>query len=102
MPLELKVILIGDRRLYYLLAAYDPDFGKLFKVQADYNDDIEITPENLQRYARFIGLLARQQELRPLTCCGVARTIELAGRLADDQQRLSALTEDLTDVLQEE
>lgn len=100
-PLELKVILIGDRRLYYLLAAYDPDFGKLFKVQADYNDDIEITPENLQRYARFIGLLARQQELRPLTCCGVARTIELAGRLADDQQRLSALTEDLTDVLQE-
>lgn len=100
-PLELKVILIGDRRLYYLLAAYDPDFGKLFKVQADYNDDIEVNKENLQRYARFIGWLAREQDLRPLTRCGVARMIEYAGRLADDQQRLSALTEDLTDVLQE-
>ncbi|WMC09687.1 AAA family ATPase [Oceanimonas pelagia] len=99
--LELKVILIGDRRLYYLLAAHDPDFGKLFKVQADYNDDIEVTNENLQRYARFIGWLARQQDLRPLTRCGVARMIEYAGRLADDQQRLSALTEELTDVLQE-
>ncbi|MDP5292699.1 AAA family ATPase [Oceanimonas sp. CHS3-5] len=100
-PLELKVILIGDRRLYYLLAAYDPDFGKLFKVQADYNDDIEVSSESLQRYARFIGWLARQQDLRPLTRCGVARMIEYAGRLADDQQRLSALTEELTDVLQE-
>ncbi|WP_417605288.1 Lon protease family protein [Oceanimonas baumannii] len=100
-PLDLKVILIGDRRFYYLLAAHDPDFGKLFKVQADYNDDIEVSNESLQRYARFIGWLARQQDLRPLTRCGVARVIEYAGRLASDQQRLSALTEHLTDLLQE-
>ncbi|MDV2858095.1 ATP-binding protein [Oceanimonas sp. CAM02] len=100
-PLDLKVILVGDRRFYYLLAAHDPDFGKLFKVQADYNDDIEVSNENLQRYARFIGWLARQQDLRPLTRCGVARVIEYAGRLASDQQRLSALIEHLTDLLQE-
>lgn len=100
-PLDLKVILIGDRRFYYLLAAHDPDFGKLFKVQADYSDDIEVSNESLQRYARFIGWLARQQDLRPLTRCGVARVIEYAGRLASDQQRLSALTEHLTDLLQE-
>lgn len=99
--MDLKVVLIGDRQLYYLLAAYDPDFGKLFKVQADYNDDIEVSSENLQRYARFIGWLARRQDLRPLTRDGVARLIEHSGRLTEDQQRLSALTQQLTDILHE-
>ncbi|MBL1378700.1 Lon protease family protein [Zobellella iuensis] len=100
-PMELKVVLIGERQLYYLLAAYDPDFGKLFKVQADYQDEVDVSPENLQRYARFIGWLARQQDLRPLTRDGVARMVEHAGRLADDQLRLSAHTQELTDVLHE-
>ncbi|WP_116474568.1 Lon protease family protein [Zobellella maritima] len=100
-PLAQKVVLIGNRRLYYLLAAHDPDFGKLFKVQADYNDTIEFSDENLHRYARFIGWLVREQELRPLTRSGMARLVEHAGRLAEDRLRLSALTEDLIDVLHE-
>ena len=100
MPLSVKVILLGNRRLYYLLAAYDPDFTELFKVQADLEDDVRRTGDTEQAYAEQIAALARRLELRPLDRSGVARTIEHASRLSEDGERLTARVHRIEPVLQ--
>jgi lon-related putative ATP-dependent protease len=100
-PLDLKVVLLGDRMLYYLLAAYDPDFPDLFKVQADFEDDLERDADSQAQYARLIATLARRASVRPLDRSGVARVIEHGSRLADDSERLSMHGRSLVDLLNE-
>ncbi|MGD8429674.1 MAG: Lon protease family protein, partial [Ectothiorhodospiraceae bacterium] len=100
-PLRLKVVLLGDRMLYYLLSAYDPDFLELFKVQADFDEDLDRSPENHLLYARMIATMARQEALRPMDRSGVARVIEHGSRLADDSERLSAHNRVIMDLLRE-
>ncbi|RPI88058.1 MAG: ATP-dependent protease [Chloroflexi bacterium] len=87
--LDVKVALIGDRMLYYLLLQADPDFSELFKVQADFEESMERTAENQQMYARLIATLVRKYKLRPFDRGAVARIIEHSARIAADAERLS-------------
>ncbi|MEJ2593042.1 MAG: ATP-binding protein, partial [Candidatus Thiodiazotropha sp.] len=100
-PLDVKVVLLGDRHVYYLLEAYDPEFSELFKVAVDFDDRLERDADNEQRYARLIATLARQKSLRPLDRLAVARVIDHSLRLADDNERLSSHMRSLADLLQE-
>jgi len=100
-PLDVKIVLLGERLLYYLLCEHDPEFLELFKVQVDLEDELPRSEANLSLYAHMVATLARESALRPLDRSGVAATIERAGRLADDQQRLTARHRDLSDLLQE-
>jgi len=100
-PLDLKVILVGDRMLYYLLDRYDPDFPALFKVAADFEDLMDRNEENNMLYARMIGRLAREEGLRPLEKTAVARLIEHSARLASDAEKLSTHMRSITDLLRE-
>lgn len=100
MPLDIKVILLGNRRIYYLLAAHDPDFTELFKIQADLEDDLRRSPENEQAYAVQIASLAAGLQLRPLDRGAVARTIEHASRLSEDGERLTARLQRIEPLLQ--
>ncbi|MEJ2653716.1 MAG: ATP-binding protein [Acidihalobacter sp.] len=100
-PLDLKVVLSGDRLLYYLLKAYDPEFGQLFKVLADFSEDTPRTDENTQLYARLIASLQQRDGLRPLAREAVGRAIEHAARRADDSERLSVHLGDVSDLLRE-
>ncbi len=100
-PLDVKVVLVGDRTVYYLLSALDPDFLELFKVQADFDDELPRTPEQELRVVRFLGTVARREGLRPLDRTGAARMIEHAARLAGDGERMSTHLRSLTDVLRE-
>lgn len=100
-PLDVKVVLIGDRQLYYLLANLDPDFGDLFKVEADFNEEIPRTDEIMPLYVRLIATIARYHGLRPLTADGCARVIEEAVRMADDQEKVSVQTGPLADLITE-
>jgi lon-related putative ATP-dependent protease len=100
-PLDVKVVLLGDRYIYYLLEALDPEFSELFKVAADFDDRLTRDPENEQRYAQLIATLARQKSLRHLEREAVARVIDYSLRLADDNERLSSHMRSLTDLLQE-
>lgn len=100
-PLDVKIVLLGERLLYYLLCEHDPEFLELFKVQVDLEDELPRSEANLALYARMVATLARESALRPLDRSGVAATIERASRLADDQQRLTARHRDLNDLLQE-
>jgi len=101
MPLGLKVVLIGERLVYYLLSQYDPEFPGLFKINADMESEIERNPANTAAYARLIATLARREQLRPLAAPAVARVIEHAARLAADAQRLTTHTQPLDDLLRE-
>jgi lon-related putative ATP-dependent protease len=100
-PLDAKVVLIGDRVLYHLLADLDPDFLELFKVQVDFEEEIPRTLETEQRYARLFGTIAAGEGLRPLEPGGAAAIVEHASRLAGDAERLSTHMRRLTDVLRE-
>ena len=101
MPLDLKVVLIGERILYYLLKEYDPEFEELFKVGADFESDVARNEPNTRSYARFLGGLVRHYGLRPFDRHAVARLIEHSARLAGDAEKLSAGTRRLADLMQE-
>lgn len=100
-PLDVKVVLTGDRLLYQVLSAYEPDFPLLFKVQADFAEDFERSASNTIDFARLIATLQRQEKLRPMDRGAVARLIEHAARRAEDAEKLSLHREDLLDNLRE-
>jgi lon-related putative ATP-dependent protease len=100
-PLDIKVVLIGDRILYYLLHAYDPEFKQLFKVMADFDDQFNRTPENQQIYAQLIATLLRRDKLRPFDKKAVMRVIEHSARIADDAEKLTTYLMDIADLLRE-
>jgi lon-related putative ATP-dependent protease len=101
LPLELKVVLVGSPMLYYLLVALDPDFVRLFKVQADFADQMSRNADSELLYARLLATLARRRMLRPLERDAVARIIEHASRLTNDSERLSAELHSVMDLLLE-
>jgi lon-related putative ATP-dependent protease len=100
-PLNVKVILLGERMLYYTLYEADPDFGELFKVAADFEDQMDRTADNHLLYARMIGTIARQEGIRPLDRAAVARVIEQSARLAGDADKLSTHVHSVADLLRE-
>ena len=100
-PFETKVVLLGDRELYYLLAAADPDFSRFFKVQADFDDSINRSTENDQAYARLIASIVMEHKLKPLDAPAVARVIEEGARLASDREKLSIEIGRIADLVRE-
>ena len=100
-PLRLKIILIGDRLLYYLLNIYDPEFRDLFKVSADFEETYDRDSDSSALYARVIASLARRDGLRPLNKEAVIRVIEHSARLVEDAEKLTTHLRSLTDLLKE-
>ena len=100
-PLQIKVVLIGERQLYYMLDQGDPDFAELFKVTSDFDDKIERTEETNMMYARLLGTLARRDGMRALTSGAVARLCDYSARLAADSERLSTQMRRVTDLVRE-
>lgn len=100
-PVELKVVLIGERLHYYLLREFDPEFEELFKVAADFDSDLERNDENTRLYIQLVGRLARGNDLRPFAREAVARLIEDAARSSGDAEKLSAHTRRVADLMRE-
>ncbi len=100
-PLDIKVVLLGDRRLYYLLQEYDPDFGELFKIQADFDERIERNDENNLLMARVIATLGRKEQLLPFNRDAVARIIDYASRHVEDAEKLTTHMRSIADLLRE-
>ncbi|HJV68438.1 Lon protease family protein [Ideonella sp.] len=100
-PVQLKVVLFGEREHYYLLQELDDEFDELFKVAADFEDEVPRDAEHTTEFVRLLGSLARSQGLRPLDRGAAARLVEQAARLAGDAGKLSTRTRPLNDLLQE-
>ncbi len=100
-PLDVKVVLLGDRSLYYMLSAFDPEFQEIFKVAVDVEEDVERTPESTALFAQFVAGLAKSESLKPLVANAVARVVDHAARLSGDSERLSCHAENIGDLLRE-
>jgi lon-related putative ATP-dependent protease len=100
-PIDLKVVLIGDRRIYHLLKAYDADFGQLFKVVVDLAETLPRKEGNDAQYAHLIATLQQREKLHPVSRAGVERIIEQSARHARDGEKLSLHMGSLTDLLKE-
>lgn len=100
-PLDIKIVLVGDRMLYYLLCQYDPEFTELFKVAADFETRIHRDEANTRIYARLIAGLLDKEKLMAMDSGAVARVIEHSSRALEDSQRLSTHMGGLLDLLRE-
>ena len=100
-PLDIKVVLVGERILYYLLTEYDPEFAELFKVGADFEDTIDRNTEHYQFYAQLIAALIKRDELLPFERAAVERVIEHSSRMAEDVEKLSMHILSVADLLRE-
>lgn len=100
-PLDIKVGLFGDRTLYYLLYQLDPEFTKLFKVEADFEERMDRDRENQDIYARVIATMVEDYELMPFDRGAVARVIEHSARLVGDAEKLTTERESIEDLLRE-
>lgn len=100
-PLEVKVVLIGDPQTYYLLYAYDEQFEKLFKVRADFAEEMAWTPENEEKIVRFVRNRCAEFNLPHFDVSAVAKVVEHSGRLVEDQRKLTTRFALVSDIIQE-
>ena len=100
-PLDVKVVLFGDRYIYYLLQAYDPEFNELFKVAADFDVSIDRSTDNIQLYAQLVGTLVKKQQLQAFDKDAVARVMEFASRKIEDADKLSTHMRSIVDLISE-
>ena len=100
-PLDVKVIIIGDDYTYSLLYNYDDDFRKLFKVMADFDIEMEKNPENIRRMAEFISTHTKESGIKPFDKTAVARVVEFSTRLAGHQGKLSTQFNQIIEILYE-
>ncbi len=100
-PLDVKIILFGERSYYYLLQEDDPEFDALFKVAADFEEELDRDETNSILFARLIATLARREALQPLDRSAVAKVIEHSARLVEDAEKLTTHIESVADLLRE-
>ena len=100
-PLNVKILLIGNPYLYHTLYAYDEDFKELFKVKADFDTRMERSQENLRAYAGSICIVCQKEGLHPFGASAMAKVIEYSSRLAEDQGKLSTRFSEISDILRE-
>jgi lon-related putative ATP-dependent protease len=100
-PLDVKVILVGEPLVYYLLYNLDDDFMELFKVKVDFAEQMNWSNEALDQYARFIGTLCREESLRHFDPSGVARIIEQSARMVAHQKKLATRFGDIVDLIRQ-
>jgi len=100
-PLDIKIILLGDRNTYYNLSQKDPDFSELFRVPVDFDEQIARDRKNIQLYARLIGTIARREKLRSFHASAVGEIIDYSSRLAEDIEKLSTHMGNIEEIIVE-
>lgn len=100
-PLNVNVVLLGNSMLYHLLYTYDEDFQELFKVKADFANLMDRDEEVMKQYAKFIGNLCEEEDLSHFDPTGVAQILEEAIRDVGDQEKLTARTNHVADLVRE-
>jgi len=100
-PLQVKVVVIGSRDLYYALQELDPDFQEMFRLLVDFDEDIPLTDETLTQFAQLLCARTTEEDMAPLTSAAVEYLARYSARLAEHQERLSAGLADLFQVVSE-
>ncbi len=101
MPMDVKVVLLGDPYLYQILSFYDEDFWEIFRVKADFDFQIDNTKENVEEYACFAAKVCDEEKLMHVDASGIAKIAEQAARMVSDQEKLSTRFGLIKELLQE-
>jgi ATP-dependent Lon protease len=100
-PLKVKVVLIGDTRIYNILWHYDDDFKKIFKVKAEFDTVMDLNKTNLRKYYQFICRVVTDDNLPTFDLSGMQTVAEYGRRLAGHRDKLSVRFTGLADVIRE-
>ena len=100
-PLDLKVLIVGNDTIYQSLLAMDSDFRKLFKVKVEFEEDAPLNEENMNKLARFIHGFCEQEELPHLDKGAVAKIVEYASKISGEQEKLSTRFTDIAQIVGE-
>ena len=100
-PLNLKVLLLGDASIYHALLALDPDFKKLFKIKVEFEETAPRTDANIMKLAQFIHSFSEKEGMLPLDKEAVAKVVEFTSRLSDNKDKLSTRFNEIGEVIAE-
>ena len=100
-PLDVKILLVGNGNLYYTLLSADSDFRKLFKVKVEFEEEAERTNENIMKLAGFVHNFCLKEALLELDASGMARVVELASKMANDKQKISTRFNNIAEIVGE-
>lgn len=100
-PLDIKVILIGNSYYYHLIHEYDPEFKELFKVKADFADHMDRNADTANQYAKFISMVCKEENLKHFSPSGVAKIVEHGSRLAAHQNKITTKFGDIVDLVRQ-
>lgn len=98
-PADIKVILVGSSSIYHLLYEYEEDFRKLFKIKADFDEEMERSEENILKLASFISGFCNKEKTLHYDRTGVAKVVEYASRLVEDRSKLTTRFNDIVEIL---
>ena len=100
-PLDIKVVIVGDYYLYQLLFNYDDDFRKLFKIRADFDIEMDKSEENIRKIGSFVAYQCKEEGLKPFDKEALAALIEWSSRKAENQNKLTAKFNELVEIIYE-
>ena len=100
-PINVKVLLLGNTNLYHTLLALDPDFKKLFKIKVEFENSAPRTDANLLRLAKFVNNYGAKEDALPFDKGAVAKVVEYASKLAEDKTKISTQFSDIGEIVSE-
>ncbi len=100
-PLDIKVIVVGDYITYHLLYAYDEDFKKLFRIRADFDTEMERNEENILKIGSFVAYQCKEENLLPFDRKALGAIIDVSSRMADEKNKLTSSFSELVEIIYE-
>lgn len=97
-PINMQVVLIGSELHYQQLCALEVDFKKLFKIKADFDDFYEKNTDNIQKLAQYVAFTCKKYNLLTFDKLAVKYIIEYSSKLSNNQNRLTAIMQDISDI----
>jgi len=100
-PVDVKVVLVGDPEIFYLLDSAEPRFAGLFKVLADFSDTLSRDQAGFDAYIGVLSRVIKRDNLLPFDASGVARLIEHGARICGQKGRLTSRFARIADIARE-
>lgn len=100
-PINVKVLLLGNANIYHSLLAMDPEFKKLFKVKVEFEETAPRTDSNIQKLAKFVHSYSEKEGMLPLDKEAMAKVVEYTSRLSDDKEKLSTRFNEIGEIIAE-
>ncbi len=100
-PLDIKIIIIGDYLTYHILYAYDEEFKKIFRIRADFDTEMERNEENILKIGSFVAYQCKEENLLPFHREALGAIIDLSSRIADEKNKLTASFNQLVEIIYE-